>query len=109
MKVQRFNFSEHLITDRIERMTNIAITIGFGDIVEEFPDENEYGNTWHCLTDTGVVIIKTEDKEKIITMFAARADRVCAYYKAKKGVKYAPNWLVQVAKNNEKKRPFLFK
>lgn len=107
MKPERIVFSHHAITDRIERMTEIALTIGFGSVVEEFPCINQYGNTWHCLTDTGVVIIKTDDKEKVITLFCATPERVFAYYKNYKNTR-PPQFLVKVAANNLRKRAYLF-
>lgn len=106
-KAERIQFSNHAIRDRIERMTMIATTIGFGEIVIEFADKNEYGNTWHCLTNTGVCIVKTEDKQKIITMFCISIPRLEAYYLNRVGQK-PPYSLWVAVRNNEKKRPYLF-
>lgn len=109
MKPMKLNLSHHLTKDRIERMTKIATTIGFGEIVEEFEDDIYGEPTWHCLTNTGVLIIKNADKTKVITMYAVTSDRICAYYHKKRGNKPAPSYLMTIAKNNERKRPYLFK
>ena len=66
----RIVFSKHAIEDRTDRIVKIATAMGFGEVIEEFPSENYMGPTRHCLTNTGVIIVKPRDKEEVITMFA---------------------------------------
>ena len=108
MEATRITLSHHLTADRLERMTTIATTIGFGKVIEEFEDDIYGEPTWHCLTDTGVLLVKSADKTKIITMYVATVDRLYAYYRKKRNQKTIPQYLVQIVKNNEKKRPYLF-
>ena len=108
MEAMRITLSHHLTADRLERMTAIATTIGFGKIVEEFEDDIYGEPTWHCLTDTGVLLVKSADKTKVITLYVATAHRISAYYYKKRNHQPAPAYLMRIAKNNERKRPYLF-
>lgn len=95
-------FSEHLLHDRMDRMVKIATTIGFGVIIEEFEAVDKY----YCLTDTGVILIKSLDKTKVITAFPAHLDRIFALYKTAN--KFPPKTIIRIIRNNELKRKFLY-
>jgi hypothetical protein len=99
--------SLHCKEDRLERLTQIGMTIGFGEVVEKFPGRNGKSATVHCLTNTGVVIIKDPTESIVITAFAIHSDRLFGYYK-KNNRGNPPEYLVNIVKNNEKKRKFLY-
>ena len=103
----RIKFSEHAKVDREERIVRIATTIGFGETVASFPMCNQHGETTHFITDTGVVIIKDRAETRIITMFAVSENALFTYWKTHKH-QAPPHWLVNVVRNNRKKRKFLF-
>lgn len=61
----------HVKVQRAERVKNIIEKIGIGQVVRERyvrRDLTQAGK-YVCITDTGVTIIKSEDKLKIITMY----------------------------------------
>ena len=100
--------SNHLIQDRLERMVLIATTIGYGNIIREFVTDGKYGKIRQCITDTGLVIIKEVDSEKIITVYAIHLNRAIALYRSEAPNERIPQKLYTAILNNEKKRPFLF-
>ena len=65
----------HCAVERKDRIANIVKTIGIGQIIrEKYIHTQEQimrgqAGKYVCITDTGVTIIKTEDKLKIITMY----------------------------------------
>ena len=101
-EITKITFSEHLLKDRMDRMVKIATTIGFGVIIEEFRATDKY----YCLTDTGVILIKSLDRAKVITAFPAHLDRIYALYKSVD--KFPPKNIIRIIRNNEIKRKFLY-
>ena len=101
-------FSKHILQDRLERMVTIATTIGYGNIIKVFVTQGKYGKVRQCLTDTGVIIIKEYDSEKILTMYAIRLNRAIALYRSECSTERLPQRIINVILNNEKKRPYLF-
>ena len=99
----RINFTAHASADREALIVRIATTVVFGEVVGIFPNKNEYGPTMHCITDTGILIIKDQKGESIITMFALKESRLHHYYGNR-----VPKNLLQTVRNNQKKRKFLF-
>lgn len=102
-------FSYHVAVEREERLTTIATTIGFGKVVDTFyrKDKNVNEVRSYSITDTGVLIIKDESEKYLITAYAVRAKKLASFYK-ERGCTLAPSYLMQVARNNEKKRKYLF-
>ena len=101
------NFTNHLINDRLDRVTHILTTVGVGEILYKFQESNQYGPNLHCITDTGVLIIKSADDDCIITMFMLTERRLFAYWKTHM-VGRPPQYLIKLVGNNQKKRRFLF-
>ncbi len=103
----KIEFSEHAKADREERIIRIATTVGFGEVIECFPEHNKYGDTMHCLTDTGIIIVKDRQQTKVITMFPCSEAKLLAYWKIHR--KSAPPTTIRkVIQNNQRKRKFLF-
>ena len=69
--------SYHCGVERANRVHNIVEKIGLGQIVKEKYTRNfgqiAAGNEgrYLCVTDTGIIIVKTEDKQTAITMYVA--------------------------------------
>lgn len=65
------NMSYHCEVQRANRVQHIKEEIGVGNIIKEKyirHNLNEPGR-YVCITDTGVTVIKSEDKNIIITMY----------------------------------------
>ena len=60
------NLSNHLVRDRIDRMNYIVNQIGIGTVIIEAIDPKTHAI--RQLTDTGIMIIKSEKEDKIITL-----------------------------------------
>ena len=80
--------SYHVRVDRAERVNNIINIIGIGQIIKEkYVRFNlDQAGRWVCLTDTGVTIVKTEDKQKIITMYVTTQRELVAVFGGNKKV-----------------------
>ena len=88
--------SIHAREDRTDRLTYIAMTVGFGAVVAERVTET----TRECLTDTGVLIIKAREEEFMITAYIADMDKAFAVYCNAKNCGRMPTYLHQrVLKN----------
>lgn len=92
------NCTYHISADRIERATYIMTTIGIGDIIKECRQVDEKGRvSWQCLTNTGVILILSEDKQVCITLYIAQQPKVSAMYQGK-----TPSWVINMVKKNRK-------
>ena len=103
----KVNLTDHVVNDRLDRITAILTTVGVGEVVYKFQESNQYGPNVHCITNTGVIIIKDAYEDKIITMFMLTERRLFAYWKTHM-VGRPPQYLVKLVGNNQKKRRFLF-
>ena len=70
--------TKHLTEDRIDRAVFIAMTTGVGN--EVYRKYDEIRNSYSCLTDTGVVVIKNP-QDVIITMYYASVAQAFAISK----------------------------
>lgn len=93
----RIKFSKHCIRDRADRITQIATTIGFGDIVDYFPQEDGC----RAVTSTGVILVMTKARTEIITMWVATVAQMMGMYHGK-----VPKKLFEQAQRYEKKKMF---
>lgn len=99
--MQKVKFSKHALNDRENRIIWIATEVGFGEIIDTLIIEDEQrGRRRACLTSTGVVVIKAENKELVITMFCPTVSQVVGWYGNKNIV---PIRLLNVCKQNEKR------
>ena len=86
----------HSRVQRADRIRHIIEEIGIGQVVKE-----QYrGGKFICITDTGITIIKSEDKLKIITMYVATQRELVAVYGGQKKV---PNFLKKKVDHNQSK------
>lgn len=86
------NMTYHCAVERKERVMQIVEKIGIGQVVREKYTrtreqvlKNQKGK-YICITDTGVTLIKTEDKSKIITMYVTTYRELLAVYGGQKNI-----------------------
>ena len=76
----RIRFSNHALNERADRITYIATTIGFGEIIARKLVVDERGKVMRLLTDTGVIIVTDPREECILTMWIADPTQVKDFY-----------------------------
>lgn len=92
----------HVAVQRADRVKHIIDDIGLGQIIKEKYTRFslEQAGRWVCLTDTGITIIKDEQKEKIITIYVTTQRELVAVFG---GVKKVPTFLKKKVAHNESK------
>ena len=90
--------TNHAKVDRIDRLTEIAMTVGWGDIILTIQENHKR----YCLTSTGVLLVKNEVEEILITAYLANHFRVAAMYKTM-GYDRVPTAIYKKVLNNEKR------
>ncbi len=91
----------HVAIQRKERVQHIINEIGMGQIIKEKYIGYGIGGQpgrYICITDTGITIIKTEDKLKIITMYVTTQKELVQVYG---GTKKIPNFLKKKVDHNQ--------
>lgn len=84
----------HVSVQRANRVRHIISEIGMGQIVKE-----KYINgCYTCITDTGITIIKSADKLKMITMYVTTYRELLAVYN---GTKKIPPYLRKRVDHNQ--------
>lgn len=61
--------TKHFQEDRINRAVYIGLYVGYGDIVHKQLVKDEHGVRMHCVTNTGVDIIKDPAEKTIVTAY----------------------------------------
>ena len=94
--------SYHVKVDRAERVKHIVEEIGVGQIIKEkyVRFSLEQAGRYVCLTDTGITIVKTEDKQKIITMYVTTQRELVMVFG---GTKKVPPFLKKKVDHNQSK------
>lgn len=94
------NMTYHCEVERKERVQQIINKIGLGQIIKEKYILFRVGDAgrYMCLTDTGITIIKTEDKQKIITMYVTTMRELVSVYG---GTKKVPPFLRKKVDHNQ--------
>ena len=96
MAIKR-NITYHISEDRLDRACYIMQTIGIGEIVKEERCVQEDGRiSWQCLTNTGVILVLSEDRKVAITLYIASQAKVSAMYKGN-----TPSWMFKIVKKNK--------
>jgi hypothetical protein len=96
MAIKR-NCTYHISEDRLDRACFIMQTVGIGEIVKEERCIQEDGRiSWQCLTNTGVILVLSEDRKVAITLYIASQAKVSAMYKGN-----TPSWMFKVVKKNK--------
>lgn len=93
----------HVAIQRAERVKHIVQEIGMGQIIKEKYIGYGIGGPagrYICLTDTGVTIIKDEQKVKIITIYVTTQKELVSVYG---GTKKIPSYLRKKVDYNQSK------
>ncbi len=92
------NITYHISEERIDRACYIMQTIGIGEVIKEEKCVDEQGRiSWQCLTNTGVILVLSEDKKIAITLYIASQPKVSAMYQGK-----TPSWVINMVRKNRK-------
>ena len=86
--------TKHCEVYRKERVQNIIDYIGLGQVIKE----KFIHNCYTCITDTGVTIIKSADKTKVITIYVTTYRELVAVYE---GTKKIPPYLKKKVDRNQ--------
>lgn len=98
--------TNHVVEDRMERMMFIAKYIGWGEVI--FRTYNAERGHMECITDTGVLLVKSVDERVLVTAYPCGIDKMYAIY-ARAGMK-PPRWMqMRVEKNEKIKKKYHFK
>jgi hypothetical protein len=94
--------SYHVQVERADRVKHIIEEIGLGQIIKEKYTRFslDQAGRWVCLTDTGITIVKTEDKLKVITMYVTTQKELVAVFG---GAKKVPTFLKKKVDHNQSK------
>ena len=96
--------SYHCRIQRVNRVQHIINDIGLGQVVREkyqhTPEQIARGEAgqYICITDTGITIIKTEDKQKVITMYVTTYKELLKVYGGQKSI---PSYLHKRVDRNQ--------
>lgn len=91
------NCSYHISEDRLDRAMFIMTTIGIGEVIKKQKCVDEKGRiSWQCLTDTGVILVLSEDKKIAVTLYIATQPKVSAMYEGK-----TPSWVIKMVRKNK--------
>lgn len=61
--------TNHFRQDRIDRAVYIGLYVGYGTVVHKRLVTDEHGVRMHCVTDTGVDIIKDPAERAVVTAY----------------------------------------
>ena len=94
--------SYHVQVERANRVQKMVEEIGIGQVIKEKYVGYGIGQAgrYICLTDTGITIIKSEDKSTIITMYVTTQRELVAVYG---GTKKVPTFLRKKVDHNQSK------
>lgn len=90
----------HARIERADRLTYIAMNVGFGETVLTHVHEDD-PYKMDCLTDTGVLIIKNTYNGTVITAYVPNIDKVMAIYR-KQGYERIPTYMMNKVRKNAK-------
>ena len=96
------NMTYHCEVQRADRVKHIVEEIGIGQIVKEKYVRYNIGEAgkYICVTDTGITIIKSEDKQTVITMYVTTQRELVNVYG---GPKKVPPFLRKKVDYNQSK------
>ena len=86
------NMTYHCRVQRKNRVQEIIDNIGLGQVVrEKYVHTQEQitakePGTYTCITDTGITLIKTEDKQTVITMYVTTYRELVAIYNGERNI-----------------------
>lgn len=101
-KDKKTKMTRHFQEERLHRAVFIGITIGFGDIVHEhLVFDKQRGYRLHCVTNTGVDIIKDPSSKAVITAYIMTVNQLKKLFDNEGDI---PLSLLSVVRRNEKQK-----
>lgn len=98
MKTIRIQLTQHALNDRMDRLMEIAMTIGWGEPCLEVEEETNV----YVITSTGVVLVKNLEG-KLITAYVGSIQKVFAIYRSH-GYNELPYDLMTTVIQNSKRK-----
>lgn len=99
--MMEMNMTYHAQYQRANRMQHIVEQIGFGQVVrEKYVQAGMELGKYICITDTGITLVKTADKLKIITFYVTTQRELVMIYG---GPKKVPTYLKKKVDHNQSK------
>lgn len=80
MKAQRVKMSAHATEDRLDRLTYIAMNVGFGDVAYKIID-TQHTDRYYVFTTTGVMMVKTIHNDLMITAYVPTVEKTIAIFR----------------------------
>lgn len=102
----KLEMTVHARVDRIERLVTIVEHIGMGEIEATAPNPKNPGTSL-VLTSTGVMLVRDDSCNRLITGWVAKTGQVINFYNSI-GITKAPQRAVKRAKENRQKYGFLY-
>lgn len=91
----------HVQYQRANRMKHIIDEIGIGQVVrEKYMRAGMSAGKYICITDTGITLVKSEDKTKLVTMYVTTQHELVMVYG---GTKKIPAFLRKKVDFNQSK------
>lgn len=91
----------HVQYQRANRMKHIIDEIGIGQVVrEKYMQAGMSAGKYICITDTGITLVKSEDKTKLVTMYVTTQHELVMVYG---GTKKIPPFLRKKVDFNQSK------
>jgi len=91
----------HVQYQRAERMKHIIEEIGIGQVVrEKYMQAGTSAGKYICITDTGITLVKSEDKTKLVTMYVTTQRELVMVFG---GTKKIPSFLKKKVDHNQSK------
>lgn len=97
-----FKMTKHASADRLERIAQINMTVGFGEILKW--DWQDQKSEYYCLTSTGVFAVVAPDKQTLITAWIASFAQGVKFYDS---VSEMPPFMRAKLRKNEKYRTLM--
>ena len=90
------NITYHISEERIDRAMFIMETVGIGEIIKEERCIDEHGRvSWQCFTNTGVILVLSENRKMLITLYIATQPKVSAMFNGN-----CPSWVIKMVRKN---------
>ncbi len=91
----------HVQYQRANRVQHIIEEIGIGQVVrEKYIQTGMSAGKYLCITDTGITLVKSEDKAKLVTMYVTTQRELVMVYG---GTKKIPTFLKKKVDHNQSK------
>lgn len=81
--------TSHCANDRFERVQRIIAEIGLGNIVQERLEcstNARFKFKYVCITNTGITVVKSQDKQKIITIYVTTINELVRVYNGRMNI-----------------------